>query len=164
MFENPYFLWLRRVELSIWNQEFLLAFSRSDVNTCALLQRGYIVYREWDKFWRQSGYWLSLKLDSQIFLYISSLTKNSGPHWHLCLTKKTPKQNKNTQTNQKPKQTPGLTRLSTVRGYRILLFILPRGNSAPWVQLGPMGPVWPTITRGHGWLEVLLVSGQYHKH
>lgn len=146
MFESLYFLWLR-TELSILNQEFSLTFTRSDVNTCALLQNGYIAFMKLDKF--LETVWVLSDLEaglSQLFLYISSLSKKRDlDPTGICVLQKKP-QNKNTQTNKKPKQTPGLTRPGTVRGYWVLLFILPRGNTAPLVQLLLHGPRSPEGT------------------
>lgn len=65
MFESPYFLWLRRAEQSISNQELSLTLSRSDVNTCALLQRGYITFRELDKF--LETVWVLTALEAGLF-------------------------------------------------------------------------------------------------
>lgn len=147
MFENPYFLWLRRVELSIWNQEFLLEFSRSDVNTCALLQRGYIVYREWDKFWRQSGYWLSLKLDSlRSFSILAHSAKTVDPTG-ICVSQKKPQNKikipKQTKNQNRPQVWQDLAQLEDLEFYCLFYqeAIQPLGYSwAPWALCGPRSP------------------------
>lgn len=158
MFETPYFLCLRRTELSISNQKFSLWFSRSDVNTFALLQRGYIAFRELNKF--LETVWVLAALEaglSPFFLYISSLSKNRD--WDPTGISVLLKNSKQKYPNkQKTKTDPRSDK--TWHSQRIQRFIV--------YFTSPLGTdliAWPKITRGHGWLEVImLVSGQYHKY
>lgn len=162
MFERPYFLWLRRAELSITNQEFSLTLSRSDVNTCALLQRGCISLQGAGQVFGDNlgtdCHW-SWTLSALSLHQLTQQKQRPGPYWHLCLTKKTSKQNQNNQA-KKPRQSPGLTRPGTVRGYRVLLFILLRDNTAPWVQILLLGPRSPEGTEDSKlcWSLVSIIS------
>lgn len=161
MFESLSFLWLRRTELFILNQEFSLTFTRSDVNTCALLQNGYIAFRKLDKF--LETVWILSDLEaglSQLFLYISSLSKKRT--WTPLASvsyKKTPKQKY--PNKQKTKTDPRSDK--TWHSQMILSFIV-YFTKRQYSPFGTALTAWPKITRGHSWLEVMLVSGQYHKH
>lgn len=103
MFESPYFLWLRRAELSITKQEFSLMLSRSHVNTCALLQSGYIAFRELNNFLEATWVLIALEVGlSQLFPISahSAKTETWTPSVSVSYKKsqnktKTPKQTKN---------------------------------------------------------------------
>lgn len=121
MFESLSFLWLRRTELFILNQEFSLTFTRSDVNTCALLQNGYIAFRKLDKF--LETVWILSDLEaglSQLFLYISSLSKKRDlDPTGICVLQKNPKTKipKQTKNQNRPQVWQDLAQSEDIECY-----------------------------------------------